>query len=102
MQERTPTRNLVIVQSPPEQDPADWIAIKQRIERNAPDIEVRIADNIYRKSIIEVGEGGIANHRHRNSVTAIWQTRRPSLVFSPVHLVDYVPRGGAVYCGHIL
>lgn len=102
MQNPAPTRNLVIVQSPSEQDPSDWIAIKQRIERNAPDIEVRIADNIYRKSIIEVGEGGLANHRHRNSVTAVWQTRRPSLVFSPVRLIDYVPRGGAVYCGHIL
>jgi hypothetical protein len=81
----TPTRNLLIVQTAPEQDPSDWIAIKQRIERNAPDIEVRIAEN-----------------RNRNSVTARWQVRRPSLVFSPVRLMDFVPRGGAVYCGHIL
>jgi hypothetical protein len=82
---QNPTRNLLIVQTTPEQDPSDWIAIKQRIERNAPDIEVRIADN-----------------RNRNSVTARWQVRRPSLVFSPVRLFDFVPRGGAVYCGHIL
>jgi hypothetical protein len=81
----TPTRNLLIVQTAPEQDPSDWIAIKQRIERNAPDIEVRIAEN-----------------RNRNSVTARWLVRRPSLVFSPVRLIDFVPRGGAVYCGHIL
>jgi hypothetical protein len=85
MQQATPTRNLLIVQTQPEQDPSDWITIKQRIERIAPDIEVRIAEN-----------------RHRNSVTARWQVRRPSLVFSPVRLMDFVPRGGAIYCGHIL
>ena len=85
MQAQTPTRNLLIVQSVPEQDPADWIAIKQIIERKAPDIEVRIATN-----------------GQRNSVTARWQVRRPSLVFSPVRLFEFVPRGGAVYRGHIL
>src|ERR1700682_4269496 len=85
MQQSTPTLNLLIVQTQPEQDPSDWIAIKQRIERNAPDIEVRIAEN-----------------RHRNSVTARWQVRRPSLVFSPVRLMGFVPRGGAVCCGQIL
>jgi len=85
MQERTPTRNLLIVQSAPDQDPADWIAIKQKIERKAPDIEVRIAIN-----------------GQRNSATARWQVRRPSLVFSPVRLIEFVPRGGAVYCGHVL
>ena len=85
MQDPTPTRNLLIVQTAPAQDPADWIAVKQIIERKAPDIEVRIAIN-----------------GQRNSVTARWQVRRPSLVFSPVRLIDFVPRGGAVYCGHIL
>jgi hypothetical protein len=85
MQQPTPTRNLLIIQTVPEQDPSDWIVVKQRIERNAPDIEV-----------------AIANNRNRNSVTARWQVRRPSLVFSPVRLIDFVPRGGAVYCGHIL
>ena len=79
------SRNLLILQSTWVQDPSDWIAIQQRIERNAPDIEVRIADN-----------------GHRNSVTARWQVRRPSLLFSPVRLFDFVPRGGAVFCGHIL
>jgi hypothetical protein len=39
-----PTRNLLILQTVPEQDPADWIAIKEIIERKAPDIEVRIAN----------------------------------------------------------
>jgi hypothetical protein len=85
MQQPTPTRNLLIVQTTPEQAPSDWIAVKQRIELNAPDIEV-----------------AIANNRHRNPVTARWQVRRPSLVFSPVRLIDFVPRGGAVYCGRIM
>jgi hypothetical protein len=79
------TRNLLIVQTTHLQGPSDWIAIKQRIERDAPDIEVRIANN-----------------GHRNSVTARWQVQRPSLVFSPVHFINFVPRGGAVFCGHIL
>lgn len=81
----TPTRNLLIIESAPRQDPSDWSAIRQRIECIAPDIEVRIAPN-----------------GNRNSVTARWQVRRPSLVFSPVHLVEFAPRGGVVYCGHIL
>ncbi len=85
MEEVRPTRNLLIVHTSPEQDASDWIAIKQRIERKAPDIEVRIAVN-----------------GNRNPVTARWQVRRPSLVFSPVRLIDFVPRGGALYCGHIL
>jgi len=80
-----PTRNLLIIQTAHLQDPADWLAVKQRIDRDAPDIEVRIADN-----------------GHANSVTARWQVRRPSLVFSPIQLINFVPRGGAIFCGHIL
>lgn len=75
----------MIIQTEHEQDPSDWIAIQQRIERDAPDIEVRIANN---------GQS--------NSVTARWQVRRPSLIFSPIRLINFVPRGGAVFCGHIL
>jgi Prokaryotic glutathione synthetase, ATP-grasp domain len=78
-------RNLLIVQTTHLQGPSDWIAIKQRIERDARDIEVRIANN-----------------GHPNSVTARWQVQRPSLVFSPVHFINFVPRGGAIFCGHIL
>jgi hypothetical protein len=85
LQKPAPTRNLLIVQTVPQQDPSDWIAVKQRIERDAPDIEVNIANN-----------------RNRNSATARWQVRRPSLVFSPVRLMEFAPRGGAVYCGIIL
>ena len=80
-----PTRNLLIVHTTHLQDPSDWTAIKQRIELDAPDIEVRIANN-----------------EHSNPSTKRWQVRRPSLVFSPVHLINYVPRGGALFCGHIL
>jgi hypothetical protein len=43
--ETTPSRNLLIVQTIPEQDPADWVAVKETIERKAPDIEVRISTN---------------------------------------------------------
>jgi hypothetical protein len=85
MQRVQPERNLLILQEPLQQDPADWIAIKERIDRAAPDIEVRIA-----------------NVRDRNSVTARWQVRRPSLVFSPLFLFGYVPRGGAVFSGQFL
>lgn len=85
MHRSTPTRNLLIVQTADEQDPADWLAVKERIERDAPDIDV-----------------AIANNRNRNSVTARWQVRRPSLVFSPVRLIDFVPRGGKVYSGHVI
>jgi hypothetical protein len=85
MQRVQPERNLLILQEPLQQDPADWIAIKERIDRAAPDIEVRIA-----------------NVRDRNPVTARWQVRRPSLVFSPLFLFGYVPRGGAVFSGQFL
>ncbi|MGE5305899.1 MAG: ATP-grasp domain-containing protein [Alphaproteobacteria bacterium] len=85
MQRPNRTRNLLILQSAHLQDPSDWIAIQQRIQRDAPDIEVRIANN-----------------GHRNSVTARWQVQRPSLVFSPIYLIDFVPRGGAVFCGRVL
>jgi hypothetical protein len=85
MQRTEPTRNLLILEEPSCQDPADWIGVKERIERDAPDIEVRIA-----------------NVMQRNSVTARWQVRRPSLVFSPLYLFSYVPRGGAVFSGQFL
>jgi hypothetical protein len=82
--ETAASRNLLIVQTMPEQDPADWAAIKQIIDRKAPDIEVRISTN-----------------GQLSPKTAKWQVRRPSLVFSPVRLHDS-PRGGAVYCGRFL
>src|SRR5262245_2186854 len=78
-----PTRNLLIVHTPPYQDLSDWLEVKQRIEAKAADIEVRIATN-----------------GSSNSVTARWQVGRPSLVFSVSPLFQFKPRGGTVYCGH--
>jgi hypothetical protein len=75
-----PIRNLVIVHSPVFQDISDWLEVKRRIEEKASDIEVRIATN---------GE--------RNSVIRRWQVSRPSLVFCPGLLFEYRPKGGTVY-----
>jgi hypothetical protein len=78
-----PTRNLVIVHTPPFQGLPDWLEVKQRIEARAPDIEVRIATN-----------------GSPNSVTARWQIQRPSLVFSVSPLFNFKPKGGTVHAGH--
>ncbi len=78
-----PTRNLLIVHTPPYQGLSDWLEVKQRIEARAPDIEVRIATN-----------------GSPNSVTARWQIQRPSLVFSVSPLFQFKPKGGTVYAGH--
>ena len=79
------SRNLLILQTTYEQDPSDWIAVQKRIQRDAPDIEVRIANN-----------------GHANSATARWQVRRPSVVFSPSVLINFVPRGGTVFAGRMI
>ena len=78
-----PTRNLLIVHTPPYQGLSDWLEVKQRIEARASDIEVRIATN-----------------GSPNSVTARWQIQRPSLVFSVCPLFQFKPKGGTVYDGH--
>jgi hypothetical protein len=78
-----PTRNLLIVHTPPYQGLSDWQEVKQRIEARAPDIEARIATN-----------------GSPNSVTARWQIQRPSLVFSVSPLFQFKPKGGTVYAGH--
>jgi hypothetical protein len=77
-----PIRNLLIVHEPMGQALSDWLSVKERIGRKAPDIEVRIATN-----------------RAPNSVTRRWQGSRPSLVFSPHVLFEYRPNGGTVYAG---
>ena len=77
-----PTRNLLILHTPHFQDRADWETVKERIGARAPDIEVRIDNNL--KPRPETGD---------------WQTTRPSLVFSPFSLIGYRPRGGAVFAG---
>lgn len=80
-----PTRNLLLVHTPPFQDIADWQGVSARIARLAPDIEVRIVDNL-----------------RPDPAIAAWQVGRPSLVFSPFVLHRYRPPGGAVYAGQDL
>jgi hypothetical protein len=77
-----PTKNLVIVHSPDYEDISDWAEVKRRIEEQAPDIEVRIVNNF-----------------SLNSVTARWQVKRPSLVFSASYLAAFKPKGGTIYAG---
>jgi hypothetical protein len=74
--------NLVIVHSPGAQDISDWIAVKEKIDARAPDIDVRIVRN-----------------GRPNPEIAEWQLSRPSLVFSPCNLVNYRPAGGKIYVG---
>jgi hypothetical protein len=80
-----PTRNLVIVHTPLSQDLSDWLTVKEKITVRAPDIEVRIVNNVL--PFTEAGR---------------WQTTRPSLVFSPLHLINFKPSGGTVYAGRQL
>ncbi len=51
MQKSEPARNLLILHTEHPQDLADWVAVKERVERDAPDIEVRIANNLQRNSV---------------------------------------------------
>src|SRR5262249_39260748 len=74
--------NLLIMHSPGAQHISDWQAVKTIIGERAPDVEVRIGTN-----------------GQPNSVTRRWQVTRRSLVFSPLRLIGYVPRGGAIYAG---
>jgi hypothetical protein len=80
-----PARNLLIVHSSGYEDISDWVEVQRRIEAQAPDIEVRIANNFA-----------------KNSVTARWQIKRPSVVFSASHLAEFRPLGGTIYVGHQL
>jgi hypothetical protein len=78
----SPSRNLVIVHTPPHQAESDWQAVKQRIDARAPDIEVRIAGNE------PPGESLLA-----------WQSGKPSLVFSPIGLRHAGGWRGTIYQG---
>jgi hypothetical protein len=80
-----PSRNLLIVHTPPYQALSDWLEVKQRIETRAPDIEVRIATN-----------------GSPNSVTRRWQVGRPSLVVSVGPLSQLEPKGGRIYAGRFI
>ncbi len=78
----TPSRNLVLVHTPDWQDIADFHAIKAHVESMAPDIEVFVVSN-----------------PSRSSVTSRKAAQRPSLIFSPVRLLDFRPRRGRLYAG---
>lgn len=80
-----PTRNLLILHSPGFQALGDWLAVRDRIAAQAPDIEVRV----------EPADAA-------GTMTAIWQASRPSLVFSPRPLAGYLPLGGTVFSGRPL
>lgn len=77
-----PSRNLLIVHSVGYEDASDWEQVKHLIGEEAPDIEVRIANNFA-----------------PNSVTRRWQVTRPSLVFCASHLAVFQPKGGTLYVG---
>jgi hypothetical protein len=72
-------RNLVIVHTPRRQQISDFHAIKALLAERAPDIEVFIVEN---------------NARH--SVTRRQASHRPTLVFSPVQIFEFVPARGRV------
>ena len=74
--------NLVIVHTPGEQDIDDWRKVASLVEGQAPEIDVRIADNNF-----------------RNLLLMDWQATRPSLVFSASILRKFRPRTGIVYSG---
>jgi hypothetical protein len=77
-----PSRNLVLVHSAGWQDVADFHAIKLRVEKTAPDIEVFVASNDI-----------------RSSLTRKRAAERPTLVFSPIRLLAFRPARGKVYAG---
>ena len=77
-----PRRNLLLLHTDTYQERADWLAVKEKIEARAPDIEVRVDSN-----------------DHPSADVYRWQIGRPSLVFSPFRLLAYRPPGGTVYAG---
>jgi hypothetical protein len=80
-----PSRNLVLVHSIGWQDVADFEAIRAYIEEMAPDIEVFIASNSVRSSMMR-----------KNAA------RRPTLVFSPLRLLEFRPDRGKIYQGQAM
>jgi hypothetical protein len=80
-----PTRNLVLVHSEGWQDVADFLKIKAIVEETAPDIETFVASNDIRSSLI------------RKKAAA-----RPTLVFSPIRLLEFRPDRGKIYQGQAM
>jgi hypothetical protein len=77
-----PERNLILVHSYSWQDRADFNAIKAHVESIAPDIAVFIASNDI-----------------SSSVTRKQASSRPSLIFSPIRLLQFRPARGKIYAG---
>lgn len=77
-----PERNLVLVHSRGWQDRADFLAIKAHVEKVAPDIAVFIVSNEIRSSVTRKQAAG-----------------RPTLIFSPVRLLEFRPLRGTLYAG---
>jgi hypothetical protein len=75
-------KNLILVHSPEWQDLKDFEAIKRHIEAQAPDIQVFIASNDL-----------------PSSATRKLAASRPTLVFSPVRLLQFKPARGKLYTG---
>jgi hypothetical protein len=74
--------NLVLVATTKVFDPDDFVAIGKLVEEMAPDINVFIADSL-----------------SRSGVTRKKAARLPTLVFSPMRLMEFRPLRGKVYCG---
>jgi len=74
--------NLILVDNPGLRSPNDFRAIKEIIEREAPDIQVFIVPN-----------------GHLSPVTARAAARHPTLVFCPDPIIGFRPRRGKVYQG---
>ena len=77
-----PTRNLVLVHSQGWQDVGDFHKIKSIVDETAPDIETLIASNDI-----------------RSSLTRKRAAARPTLVFSPIRLLEFKPDRGKIYQG---
>jgi hypothetical protein len=77
-----PSRNLILVHTDRWQDRADFETIKRHIEALAPDIAVFIASN-------EIP----------SSITRKRAATRPTLVFSPIRLLNFKPARGKLYVG---
>ena len=75
-------KNLLLLHTRDQQELSDWQTVKAKIEALAPDIEVRIESN-----------------DEPDPATLRWQASRPSLVFSPMRLLNYRPLAGRIYAG---
>jgi hypothetical protein len=75
-------RNLIIVHTPRRQALSDFVAIKAMLAERAPDIEVFIAEN------------GARNKAIRDAAAT-----RPTVIFSPMGILEFVPVRGKVFGG---